>query len=243
MRSSLLSPFLLSASQLLLGTSYGVCAASSSLAPGNTTYPFTTIGNDNASDPATIDYMSNHISLIVRNLTASIDFYERAFGFRHLFTFQVSPSFSFTYMGHAAGGKNGTGYQTTEEIVREKNNRQGHIEFQFYNNPEAIAKLNPASGVVPNTVSHIGIVVPDLAAALKRFQDVGVRIVSKPGDVTTPGGELANAVGVGHMKADDPEAAGILEAFKALNSGLIFVTDPDGNMIEVQPQNESVQFG
>src|SRR3569833_1690895 len=109
MRSSLLSPFLLSASQLLLGTSYGVCAASSSLAPGNTTYPFTTIGNDNASDPATIDYMSNHISLIVRNLTTNINIYERAGGGRRRGAGRGAPGGAGAGGGRAAGGGNGAG--------------------------------------------------------------------------------------------------------------------------------------
>jgi lactoylglutathione lyase len=211
------------------------------VARDNTTYPYLIHGNETASDPATTGFFNNHLALNVRNVTASIDFYSRVFGFRHLFTYYLTQHYGFAYMAHASGGKNGSGYQTTEEMIREKNNRQGLLEFQFYDVPEATSNLT-ASTKKTNTFSHIGVIVPDLTVALARFQEMGVNILSKPGDIPPIGGELMHALGLGSLKANDPDAQIIQGAFQALSSGLIFITDPDGNLIEVLPLDDPTGF-
>jgi lactoylglutathione lyase len=96
---------------------------------GATTFPNMILGDDGPADSATIGYNLNHISLLSSNLTATRAFYGKIIGMRHLFTYQASADYEIMYMGHAQGGKNGSGYQTGEELRREKQNMQGLIEF------------------------------------------------------------------------------------------------------------------
>ncbi|KAH8895676.1 hypothetical protein GQ53DRAFT_853734 [Thozetella sp. PMI_491] len=211
-------------------------------APGNGTYPFIVHGSDAPADSATTAHFSNHVALNVRNLNASIDFYSRVLGFRHLFTFQLTPHYSFTYLGHASGGKNGSGYQTNCEMIREKNNRQGLIELIFLDTPDARANLTSTTQT-PNTFSHIGVVVPDLAVAVTRFQDIGAPILFKPGDALKFGDEVLKALGLGTLKEDNPEAQLLVQFLGLTGQGLMYLEDPDGNMIEIYPEVESVDFG
>ena len=203
-------------------------------------FPHTIRGSDNASDYATLGYATNHFSLNVRNLTASIDFYHRVFGLRLLFTTRFSPSFSISYMGHSAGGHNKTGYQTTDELIRFKNSDLGHIEFQFFDDPAAIGNLTATTDTA-NTFSHIGIIVPNLKTALARIEALGgVKILSRPGEVPVPGGALTKALGLGHLPADHPEAPLILGIYAEVSKALLFVEDPDGNVIEIQDLADAI---
>jgi catechol-2,3-dioxygenase len=96
----------------------------------NTTPPFVyTEGNDPPADPATKSYFSNHIGLLVSDLTATRQWYSDVLGMRHIFTVDVSPSYSVMYMGHSQGGKNGSGYQTGQEMARDRGNLAGLVEF------------------------------------------------------------------------------------------------------------------
>lgn len=90
-----------------------------------------TIGTDGPAPPATIGYTINHFALLVNNLTATRRFYGDILGMRHIFTFQASPTYSVMYMGHAQGGKNGTGYMTGAELFAQKDNIEGLIEFVY----------------------------------------------------------------------------------------------------------------
>lgn len=195
---------------------------------------FMTIGDDGPAPPATLGFSLNHLSLVVRNLTASMEFYGNVLGMRHLFTAQLSKDYSVTYMGHAHGGKNGTGFQTGAELLREKNNAAGMIEFQYL----ATSKDNDAtaSTVRPNTFSHIGLIVPSLEEAQKRFEEMGVTISKRIGI----GGEgikaVENALGFGETTGiTQDQREELIEGQKLVGfSELITIEDPDGNMLEVQ---------
>jgi len=212
-------------------------------APVNTSvFPHTIRGPDTASDYATLGYATNHFSLNVRNLTASLNFYGRVFGMRLLFTSQFSPSFSISYIGHSAGGRNKTGYQTTDELIRYKNSDLGHIEFQFFDDPASIANLTATTDRA-NTFSHIGMIVPDVATALARIEALGdVKILSRPGEIPAPGSALTKALGLGNMAADHPEAQVILGVYAEVSKALLFVEDPDGNVIEIQNLVDPISF-
>jgi lactoylglutathione lyase len=225
----------------LLAFVAGASACSPPPATNTSVFPHTIRGPDVYPDPETLGYQINHLSLSVKNLTRAVDFYTSVFGLRHMFTAQLTPSVSFTYLGHSAGGKNGTGWQSTEELVRTKNNAQGLLELQFFDDPATIRNLT-ASTEVTNTFSHIGIVVPDLAKTLARLQRLNVNILHKPGDIPEPGGVLARAVGLGNLGPDHPETAAFFKAWAGLTQGLIFCVDPDGNLIELQPLVEPVAF-
>lgn len=195
-------------------------------------------GSDAPADAATLGYSINHFSLNVHNLTASIAFYQTVLGLRHIFTVRATPHLSIAYLGHSHGGKNGTGYQTTAELAREKNNAQGLVEMIFLDVPRRdIASPSEQT----NGVGHIGVVVPDVDAAQKRLEGMeGVSILKRVGEDTPRSGPLAIAQGFSpevykQVPADEQKAIeGILDE---INRRFIYVQDPDGNILEIQPQD------
>jgi lactoylglutathione lyase len=165
---------------------------------GTVTYPWPELGDDKPSPPATTGYFINHLALNVRNATRSIDWYNRAFGLRLLFTFHVSEHLTISYMAHAAGGKNGTGYQTAEEMNRDKNNRQGLLEMISLDIPNWDM---PAGIKVPNTFSHIGMVVPNITETQKRLEAMGANILKGSGEEFKLEGGFAVASGLEAARA------------------------------------------
>ncbi|CAH0042697.1 unnamed protein product [Clonostachys rhizophaga] len=205
----------------------------------NSTGPPITWGPDTPSDPATAGYFLNHFSINVKNLTATLDFYSRAFGLRHIFTVQASEHLSIAYMGHSQGGRNGTGYQTTAELNRDKNNAAGLVEMIYFDIPDK-SHLQ-ASSVRTNTFGHMGVIVPDVEAAQARLEALpGVRILKRFGAPTESEGEVAIANGfppeaLAQVSAE--ERATIAAVLSVINERFLYVADPDGNIIEVQPQD------
>lgn len=115
---------------LLLSAVASLLPLASACTPTNTsTNSQFIIGTDGPADPATLGYTLNHVALQVQNITATRAFYGEVLGFRHVFTFVESDNYTITYMGYPSGGKNGTGYQTGEEMLREQRNTEGLIEF------------------------------------------------------------------------------------------------------------------
>lgn len=200
-------------------------------------YPSLELGSDVPSDPATTGYSINHFAINTRNLTASVDFYIQVLGLRKLFTLQVSKHYSITYLGHSHGGKNGTGYQTNEELNREKNNAQGMIEILYVDVPVNNVSATTAT---PNTFAHVGMIVPDIQATQTRidsFPDVQVlKRFGEPiefGTVISGGSSLSDEV---LAQLDEDERKIIAASVEAINYPMIVVADPDGNMVEIQPQ-------
>lgn len=196
---------------------------------------FFTVGSDPPADPETLGFSLNHLSLIVSNLTASKTFYGDVLGMRHLFTAHLSPHYSITYMGHASGGRNGTGYQTGAELLRDKNNAAGLLEFQFLDNAADVDE-RLASTRRANTFSHIGLIVPSLEKAQERFERHGVNITKRIG-VPGDGAEgVLNALGLGAAALTDEEERALVSEGQLLVGfpQLLVIEDPDGNMIEVQ---------
>ncbi|KAH7253519.1 uncharacterized protein BKA55DRAFT_510966 [Fusarium redolens] len=203
-------------------------------------YPYPVLGTDEPADWATTGYFINHFAISTRNLTASVDFYSRVLGFRKMFTLHVSKTYSITYLAHAHGGKNGTGYQTALELNREKNNAQGLLEIYYLDIP---TKNIESSSQHPNTFAHIGLVVPDAKAIQERLETMSdVKIVKKYGEKFT---ELTTDLAVGPAVGLPPAVVSqlSLEEREAIIQGLgpsvdplIFIVDPDGNFIEIQGQ-------
>lgn len=92
-------------------------------------YPDLTVGTDGPADAATVGFTIGHLALLVNDLQATRRFYGDALGMRHIFTYNSSEEYTIMYMGHAQGGKNGTGYQTGEDMFSEVYNMEGLIEF------------------------------------------------------------------------------------------------------------------
>ena len=193
-----------------------------------------TVGADGPADPGTRSFSINHFSLIVHNLTASKEFYGKVLGMRHLFTAHLSPSYSVTYMGHAHGGKNGTGYQTGAELLREKNNAAGMIEFQYFATSQDPG--NVATTRRPNTFSHIGLVVPDLKKAQDRMENLGIKVTKRIGQSAEGIPAAENAFGFGdYATKNETERESLIKGQELIGfAQLLLVEDPDGNLIEVQ---------
>ncbi|KAJ9613566.1 hypothetical protein H2200_003508 [Cladophialophora chaetospira] len=206
--------------------------------PGNITYPWAQPGDDNPSSPATMGYFINHLCINVRNATKSIDWYNRAFGLRLIFTAHISEHFSISYLGHAHGGRNGTGYQTSLELNREKNNAAGLIELLHLDFPEWDL---PSGSKVPNTFSHIGMVVPNVTDTQIRLEAMGANIIKGAGEPFTGEGPFAAASGFTSLRdqISPEEKETILATLGPLNKPLLIVADPDGTIIEVQNQEGS----
>ena len=196
-----------------------------------------TLGPDTPADPATTGYFINHFSLNVRNLTASIDFYYQVLGVRHIFTLQASEHLAIAYMGHAQGGKNGTGYQTAAELARDKNNLAGLIEMIQLDVPNWDL---PASTAKANTFGHVGVVVPDVEAVQARLDTMdNVEVLKGLSDPMPFTGPIANSNGFPEEvweHIDDEERALIEAVIGGVNQNFIIVADPDGNMVEIQAQ-------
>ncbi|KAL4882985.1 Glyoxalase/Bleomycin resistance protein/Dihydroxybiphenyl dioxygenase [Aspergillus karnatakaensis] len=222
----------------ILLSALAAIASLTSIATAQELPPGMTIGSDGPADPETKGYHIYHTGLNVRDLNASKHFYGEILGMRHIFTIQYTPSFSLTYMGFAQGGKNGTGFQTGPELLQEKNNSGGMVKLLYFNN-------GPEETLVPstrktNTFANLGLVVPDIEDAQERLDRFGVRAVKRLGERTAAfDSALANATNVG------PGSTGNRGEIEALIEGLlttdfeniIFVEDPDGNLIEVVAQN------
>lgn len=194
------------------------------------------LGSDEPSPLATTGYFLTHLSLNVRNMTASIDFYTSVLGFREIFSLPASEHLTVSYLGHAQGGRNGTGYQTSAELARDMSNLSGLIEMLCLDVPEQDL---PASSETANTFGHLGIVVPDVDATQAWLESRGVALLKKVDAPTPRDGPIANAnsfppAAWAQLGADEREQIGA--TLDEINWRFIFLADPDGNIIEIQPQ-------
>lgn len=189
------------------------------------------IGNDGPADPATLGYTLNHFSLLVNDMVATKQFYGEVLGMREIFTFHASSDYEIMYMGYSHGGKNGTGYQTGEELYAEKTNIEGLIEFlSLKNGPKLVSSTKSA-----NTFSHVGLVVPDVQQTEARMKQFGVKVLKAVGEEIAPDSEAATAYGFGANLQEARAAGAGIEAIGFAK--FLLVTDPDGNLVEVQNQS------
>jgi lactoylglutathione lyase len=207
-------------------------------------YPFLEGGSDLPADPSTTGYFINHFSLNTNNLTRSVDFYTGIFGLRHMFTYHLTKHMSVTYLGHSQGGRNGTGYQTVGELIRNKQNSAGLLELVYFNTTSIGGEPIPGPDKRASTFSHIGVIVPDPAATQERLEEYNVTIYKKLAEPMPKDGPLGSPFALGDATYLSPEAfEEIQEQMTLLNQLNIFAADPDGNMLEIQPFHEPNFFG
>jgi lactoylglutathione lyase len=207
-------------------------------------YPFVESGSDSPADPATTGYFVNHFSLNTNNLTRSMDFYTRIFGMRHMFTYHVTKHLSVTYLGHSQGGRNGSAYQTTEELLRNKQNSAGLIELVYFNTTSIGGEPILGPDKRTSTFSHVGMIVPDMMATQARLEEYDVTIYKKVGAPMPTDGPMASPFYLGDASNLSQEAfKEIQEQMTLLNQLNIFAADPDGNLLEILPFNEPNLFG
>ena len=198
---------------------------------------YMTLGTDGPADEEVKGFHINHAGLNVRNLTASMDFYGDILGMRHVITIQYTPSYSLTYMSFAQGGRNGTGFQTGAELLRDKNNNDGLIKlFYFADSKDTLV----ASTERTNTFANLGLVVPDVQVAQDRLERRGVKIIKRIGETIVPADSpLANATNIGPTSTSDTaERDAVVQGLLTTDfENILFVEDPDGNMIEIVKQD------
>ncbi|KAH9884878.1 Glyoxalase/Bleomycin resistance protein/Dihydroxybiphenyl dioxygenase [Xylariomycetidae sp. FL2044] len=202
--------------------------------PGETTpeYPQLVLGPE-GSDPATIEYQLNHVALNVRDLPRSLEFYTRVFGMRLITTARITEHFSASYLGYSHAGKNGTGYMTSEELMRQQRNSQGLLEllrFESINSTDV-----PVSTEHTNTFSHIGFIVPDTMAIQRRLESYNVTIYKRVDEPTPEDGPFNRATMLIRDMIEPEEFASIHATLSDAQKSYIFAANPDGNLIEVMP--------
>ncbi|EPE36506.1 Glyoxalase/Bleomycin resistance protein/Dihydroxybiphenyl dioxygenase [Glarea lozoyensis ATCC 20868] len=186
-------------------------------------------GTDGPADSETLGYTLNHHAILVSNLTNTRKFYGDVLGMRHVFTFRLNPQWSFMFLGHAQGGKNGTGFQDAATIEMEMRNREGLLEFLSYEG----ATPPPTQTRPHSSFSHLGLVVPNILAAQARMEAKGVTIVKRVGDAAHAESVIPAAFGF-------PDKDAFQEASPGLQmlgfDGVLIIADPDGNLLEVMQQ-------
>ena len=205
--------------------------------PASNPYEF---GPDKRPDPSTVGYNINHVGFVVSNITATLYFYTQLIGMTHMWTYHATSTYSISCVGHGAGGRNGTGYQTPLELTNQKNNMQGLLEF-IYISPKATNP--PPQKPIPSTAkshsfSHIGLMVPDIRATQRRMKSAGVKIIKEVGVDNPLTGAMPQAYGLGLLPPGNEKLVEeAVKGFEASGStAFLFVEDPDGNLIEIQSQ-------
>ncbi|EGX96466.1 Glyoxalase/bleomycin resistance protein/dioxygenase [Cordyceps militaris CM01] len=196
------------------------------------------LGSDAAADAATTGYFINHVSLNVRNLTASLAFYQAALGLRHIITVRATPRLSVAYLGHAHGGRNGTRLPDGRaSCCATRTTRRALVEMLFLDVPRR-GIASPSEHT--NAVGHLGVVVPDVVAAQARLEEQGVRLLKRVGEDTPTTGPLAISQGFApdvYRQVPPGEQRAIEAVLNEMNRRFIYAQDPDGNILEIQPQD------
>ncbi|KAJ5272663.1 hypothetical protein N7478_007788 [Penicillium angulare] len=204
----------------------------------NSTSDIFIIGDDGPAPAETSGYFINHFGLLTTNLEVMKHFYGNVLGMRLMFEVHVTPEYSVTYMGHAQGGRNGTGFQTGTEMYREKNNLAGLLELvQFNVTDDSLV----ASTKRTNTFGHVGLIVPDIQETQDYLENHGIEILKRYGEpIQDFTGLIPNAFGLGeYAGAHIAAKKALMEAQGVIGIQLLLmVADPDGNLVEIQQQEQ-----
>lgn len=195
------------------------------------------LGTDGPADPATLGYSLNHFGILVNDIEESVHFYTKVLGMRHVFTFHATPTYEIVYLSYSQGGSNGTGFQTGEALFAQKTNTEGQLEL-IYNKKcgDGSNSSIPATTQQESTFSHVGLIVPDITSTQKRMEEFKVPILKKVGEDFKPKDEPAGAKAFG-FGGDVQQARLTVRQLTAIGfDQFLIVTDPDGNVVEIQPQ-------
>ena len=207
----------------------------------NTTFNPFYYGEDCNPDAVFKGYHFNHVAFIVKNLTASLEFYTKGLGMRTMFVVQPIESIpmQIVYIGHPDRLANPSSSPLTcEEFTTKMKTVGGLIELLYYGD----ATHNPdSSSIVQNTLSHIGLIVPNPAETEQRLRAINATIIKEVGkfDTVDVDVRLQNMFGLGPELAatlTEEEKHKFWTAFTALGAkDQLFAADPDGNILEILP--------
>ncbi len=149
-----------------------------------------------------------------------------------------------SFLTHSQGGRNGTGFQTVTELVRDQQNSYGWLELvEFIGGLPADVKITP-SGVF-SSFSHIGIIAPDILQLQQHVQDEGFEVLRHVGDghVTVAESRLAEVYGLQALAAQGhADVAELVFGVLTGSNAFFYAVDPDGNTIEVIPVDNPPLF-
>jgi len=132
-------------------------------------------------DPATNDFIMQQTMLRVKDPLASIEFYTKVLGMTLLTRIDVPPMKFTIYF---------VGYEDPKNIPKDEKeqrawalSRPATIELTHNWGTENDPNQKYHNGnSEPRGFGHIGVAVPDVYAACKRFDELGVKYVKKPDD-------------------------------------------------------------
>ncbi|XP_070578276.1 lactoylglutathione lyase-like [Ptychodera flava] len=133
-------------------------------------------------DPSTKDFIFQQTMYRIKDPKASLDFYTRVLGMRLLHKFDFPEmTFSLYFMGYANPDEIP---KNTEEKVKWMLTRPAALELthNYGTETDADFKGYHNGNSDPRGFGHIGLSVPDVDAACKRFEELGVEFVKKPND-------------------------------------------------------------
>lgn len=111
----------------------------------------------------------------------------------------------------------------------------GLVELLHRRDCNSTGEPLPPSTRTPNTFCHVGLVVPDIAAAQQRMERFKVTILKPVGVDPAPKGPIANAFGVGDVPNDAADE--IVAGLEGIGfKDVLIVEDPDGNIVEIYEQ-------
>jgi lactoylglutathione lyase len=144
----------------------------------------------------------------------SIPFYRDVLGLRRVMTLNNGPCTVY-YMGYYYPGET-----TGADVFKRMQQRDGLLELVHIHGSHgrAVDNGNPPGGF---GFGHIGISVPDIDAARKRFIEHGVTIWKDLGI------EHSDRRGM-TLAEEDGEGAELTEGFKKVFSRMMMIRDPDG---------------
>ncbi|XP_078503475.1 lactoylglutathione lyase isoform X1 [Lissotriton helveticus] len=129
-------------------------------------------------DPSTKDFLMQQTMLRIKDPKKSLEFYTKVLGMTLLQKCDFpSMKFSLYFMGYEdkneipSDTKERTAWTFSRKATIELTHNWGSEEKSYHNGNSD-----------PRGFGHIGIAVPDVYAACKRFEDLGVTFVKKPDD-------------------------------------------------------------
>ena len=128
--------------------------------------------------------------------------------------------------------------------MRFKNNAAGLLEMVHFSVKGDDDHIPGPDQGNATTLSHLGIVVPDLKQVQERLEKHGATIYKRPEEPMPTEGPLRNPYTLGDANGlSDEDFAAIQKGMSELNKLNIFAADPDGNLLEVLPLDEGDLFG
>ncbi|PWY97372.1 hypothetical protein BCV70DRAFT_202883 [Testicularia cyperi] len=171
---------------------------------------------DEKADANLSSVLLNHVCFRITSPEASLGFFDRVLGYKALFAWNIGPQTVFFLHRFQVG-------ETPEDVFANMQSRQGLIELIWNRDGPLNTVYEKAA---PQTrFFHIGITVDDVQDILDKAMAFGSPIHKSLG-VPVSMTELGCAEGTAHF----------VQGCEKIFSKVAFISDPDGNWIELVPK-------